>query len=448
MSRLFAQFVFGLYGLAGRLAAPLVPLLLARRLKRGKELPERVQERWGQSDSVRPEGPLVWIHAASVGESLAVLPVVERLAAMPGRPTLLMTSTTVTSAKLLAERLPAGVIHQFSPLDLPAAIGRFLDHWQPSLALFVESELWPTQLSLLDRRGIPRALVNGRMSSRSYRGWRRWPGLAEALLGGFVTITAESERSAERLRKLGARQVVSTGSLKNAAPPLPVDAEALEALQQALAGRPRWLAASTHPGEEEKIIKIHKALSKALPNLVTLLAPRHPHRGEEIAEMAKAAGLRVSQRSRGRPLTEETDLYLADTLGEMGLLYRLAPLVFVGGSLVPTGGHNPLEPARLSAALLTGPHRDNVIESCARLQAADALITVENAAGLEAALLPLLRDPDRVAALGIKAAAVAKDHAQVLERTLDVVLPLIPSADGAPVKGRTLHQSKDLSTGL
>lgn len=443
MSPLFAQLVFGLYRLAGRLAAPLVPLLLARRLKRGKELPERVQERWGKASRAKPAGPLVWVHAASVGESLAVLPLVEALARDRGDLTLLMTSTTVTSTRLLAKRLPEGVIHQFSPLDLPAAVARFLDHWQPDLAIFVESELWPTQLHALDRRGIARVLVNGRMSSRSYRGWRRWPGLAAVLLAKFAVVTAESERSAERLHKLGAPHVIPTGSLKNAAGPLPADPKDLARLTAAIDGRPSWLAASTHPGEEIQLFRIHNSLQKTLPNLLTLVAPRHPERGAEVSDAAQAAGLTCKRRALGEAITADTDVYLADTLGEMGLLYRLAPLVFVGGSLVPVGGHNPLEPARLSAALIAGPHRDNVVEACNRLEAAGALLCVADAKALEVAALRLLQDPAAMTEAGARAKAIAGDHAQVLRRTWDALTPLLPATDGATIEGRALHQGED-----
>ncbi len=426
MSRPFARMIFGLYQLAGRLAQPLLALLLARRVKRGKELPERLQERWGKS-ALKPDGrPLVWVHAASVGESLAVLPLVQALDREHPELQVVMTSTTVTSARLLAQRLPAGVLHQFSPLDVPAAVERFLDLWRPGLAIYVESELWPTQLDALDCRGIARVLVNGRMSSRSFKSWRRWPGLAQALLGGFRLVTAESRRSAERLAALGAQNVIATGSLKDAAPPLPADPESLQALKTAIATRPCWLAASTHPGEEEQVFAVQTALRTALPGLVTLLAPRHPERGSELARLGRAAGLTLAQRSSGEALTAETEVYLADTLGEMGLLYRLAPLVFVGGSLVPMGGHNPLEAARLGAALLAGPHRDNVLESSSRLEEAGALATVADGAALQQAVLRLLSHPAALSEAGTSASAVARENAKVLEQNLEALAPFLP----------------------
>ncbi|GAB5467989.1 MAG: 3-deoxy-D-manno-octulosonic acid transferase [Rhodospirillales bacterium] len=434
MSRLFARSVFFLYRTLGRLAGPLVWLLLQLRLRRGKEEPTGLIERWGHGCGARPPGALIWVHAASVGESLAILPLVERLHEAAETTTILMTSTTVTSARLLGERLPAGVLHRFSPVDLPRAIERFLDHWRPDLAIYVESELWPTQLWALDRRRITRVLVNGRMSSRSYRGWRRYPGLATHLLGGFALVAAESARSAERLTALGAPKVVATGNLKQAAQPLPADESALRFLRAALDGRPCWLAASTHPGEEVQVFAAHRLLRKALPNLLTILVPRHPARGAEIAALATAEDLRLARRSLDQLPDAQSQVYLADTLGELGLFYRLAPLVFVGGSLVPVGGHNPLEPARLAAALLCGPHQDNVTEACQRLIDAGALRVVEDADRLAEAGLDLLRDPDALAKAGQAALAVGQAEAAVLDRCWTLLQPLLPvpelSAEG------------------
>ncbi len=426
MSRIFARFVFAAYRTLGRLAGPAAALLLARRTRRGKEIAERANERWARGLPARPAGDLIWVHAASVGESLAVLPLVERLnQERPDLP-LLMTSTTVTSAKLLAKRLPEAVIHQFSPLDLPATVERFLDHWRPDLAIYVESELWPGQLLELDRRAIPRVLVNGRMSKRSYRRWRRWPGMAGALLNGFAVVTAESRRSAQRLSKLGAPKVVATGNLKQAAAPLPADQSELEKLQALIGTRPRWLAASTHAGEERLIFQAHLKMAQHLPGLLTLLVPRHPERGAEIAEIAAEGGLTLARRSLGQEPIGDRSIYLADTLGELGLFYRLAPLVFVGGSLVPIGGHNPLEPARLSAALMAGPHMQNVAEATRRLEEARALKRISDADGLATAALALLSDPPAMAAAGEAAAAVGRAEAEVLDRSWAEIQPLLP----------------------
>ncbi len=426
MSGFFARLVFAAYRLLGRLAGPAAALLLAHRTRRGKEIADRANERWARDLPARPEGQLVWVHAASVGESLAVLPLVERLRQERPDLPLVMTSTTVTSARLLAQRLPGEVRHQLSPLDLPATIARFLDHWRPSLALYVESELWPGQLLELDRRGVPRVLVNGRMSKRSYRGWRRWPGMARALLSGFAVVTAESRRSAQRLTKLGAPKVVATGNLKQAAAPLPADESELERLQSQLGARPRWLAASTHAGEEALVFDAHRRMARRLPDLMTLVVPRHPERGQEIAELAAERGLTLSRRSQSHAPEGRHDIYLADTLGELGLFYRLAPLVFVGGSLVPVGGHNPLEPARLSAALMAGPYMENVAEATRRLEEAKALRRISDGGGLAEAALALLTDRDAMSAAGEAAAAVGRAEAAVLDRCWEEVLPLLP----------------------
>jgi len=426
MPGLLPHLIYPLYRGLGRLAPPLAALLLARRARRGKEVAARQPERWGRSTRPRPPGPLVWLHAASVGESLAILPLIERLGAEAPHLSLLMTSTTVTSERLMAARLPASVIHQFAPMDLPVSVGRFLDHWRPDLAVYVESELWPTQLHALDRRGTTRILVNGRMSDRSYRGWRRWPGLARRLLEGFAVVTAESERSAERLRALGAPRVVTTGNLKAAAPPLPADPDALQCLSAALGDRPRWLAASTHPGEEARVFAAHRMLSAVRPDLVTLLVPRHPERGAEVAALARQNGLAVAQRSRGDLPGAETAVYLADTLGELGLFCRLAPMVFVGGSLEPIGGHNPLEPARLGAALLAGPHMENVAEATTRLEEAGALARVGDERTLAAAIQALLDDPDKLEAARRAASEVGRAEAAVLDLCWQEIAPLLP----------------------
>ncbi len=316
---------------------PLVGPVLRRRAAGGKEDPARLGERLGHAALPRRDGPLVWLHASSVGESLSVLGLIDRLlSARPGL-ALLMTSGTVTSARLLADRLPARAVHQFVPVDRPAAVRRFLDHWRPDLAIWVESELWPNLVRATQARGIATALIQGRMSARSFAKWRRARGLVAPLLKGFDLVLAQTEADAERMRDLGAAPTV-TGTLKYSNPPLPVDETALAELRGAIGARPVWLAASTHPGEEDTVSRAHHALAADNPGLLTIVAPRHPERGVALAHLAKAAGLRVARRGAGEALRGDTQLYLADTMGELGLFYRVADLVFVGGSLVPHGG--------------------------------------------------------------------------------------------------------------
>lgn len=419
----------GAYRLVTRMAAPLVTWHLARRRRDGKEDADRMGERLGHAGRARPQGPLVWIHAASVGESVSILPLVEALCAHRSHPVVLVTTGTVTSAQLMVERLPTGAIHQYAPVDLPQVVTAFLDHWQPDLALLVESELWPNLLTLIDERRIPRILINGRLSDRSYRSWSRWRQTARALIGGFALCLAQDEATVARLKSLGAATALTVGNLKFAAPPLPADGAAVERMAAAIGDRPCWLAASTHPGEEAQVIDAHKQLAQTHPRLVTILAPRHPERGKEIAMLAGKAGLSVARRSAGEPLTPATDLYLADTLGEMGLWFRLAEIVFMGGTLTAIGGHNLLEPARLDCALIAGPHLENFRDLERRLTDADALIRIRNAASLAAAVASLLDNGQERERLAAAAATVAAEQDDVLERVMDM---LAPHLDGLP----------------
>ncbi len=422
---LTAELVFGAYALAGRLATPLVARYLRRRVARGKEEPDRLGERWGRSGKARPAGKLLWIHAASVGESLAVLPLIEAIRVAEPTLACLMTSGTVTSARLLGERLPPGVIHQYVPVDLPQAVGRFLDHWRPDLALFVESELWPTMLRALARRKTPLALVNARMSAASFKGWQRVPGLAPGLLAGIRLVLAESPDSADRFRRLGAPSVAAPGNLKLAAPPLAVDSVELQRLTGLLGTRPRWIAASTHPGEEQIVAEAMTRLRRRWPDLVCILAPRHPERGAAVAALLREAGLDVAQRSAGEDLGPATAVLLADTLGELGLVYRLADLAFIGGSLVPKGGQNLLEPARLGRALLAGPHLENFALPAQHLEQVGALRRVADAASLVDAVARWLEDPAALAVAGTAAEAAARTEAGVLQAMLQGLGPLL-----------------------
>jgi 3-deoxy-D-manno-octulosonic-acid transferase len=335
----------------------LAPRVLERRLARGKENPWRIAERRGEASAPRPPGPLVWVHGASVGEFVAVLPLVERIRARGF--TVLMTTGTVTSAELAGRRLPPGALHQFIPLDVPSFITRFLDYWRPGLALFVESDLWPNIMLGASARQIPMILVNGRMSERSYGRWRYFPKTIETLLQQFDLCLVRSAKDAERFGALGAPRISITGNLKFDVPALPVDARKLAALSDAAKGRIVVVAASTHPGEESVIVNAHRRLKVTYPNLLTIIAPRHPERGPDIAEIVSTAGLRQALRSRSPSPAGEIDIYIFDTLGELGLIYQLAPIVFMGGSLVRHGGQNPIEAIKFGAAILHGPHVSN-----------------------------------------------------------------------------------------
>ena len=373
-------------------AAHSAPMLLARRAKRGKEHRQRLAERRGESRIARPDGPLVWLHGASVGELASVLPLIERIRAR-GIP-MLVTTGTVTSGDLAEQRLPRGVVHQFMPVDVPRFVGRFLDHWRPDLALFVESDLWPNMIIEASGRGVPMILVNGRLSENSFRRWRRLPKSIANLLQRLDLCLTGTAADATRFGELGAPQVVTTGDLKLDVPAPPADPAALAALQDAIGDRPVIAAASTHAGEESAVIEAHIRLRANFPGLLTLIAPRHPERGAGIVAIAAAAGLSVALRSRGELPNRNTDIYVADTVGELGLLYRVAPVVFVGGSLVKHGGQNPIEPAKLGAAILHGPHVWNFAEIYAALDDAHGAEPVADPDRLAARLAAWLSDPD------------------------------------------------------
>ncbi len=410
-------------------AAPLIDLYLRRRRAAGKEDAARFGERLGHASAARPEGPLVWLHAASVGEAISILPLIERVLAHRGDAHALVTTGTVTSARLMGERLGERSLHQYVPVDRPDAVRRFLDHWRPDLALWTESELWPNLVGETQARGIPCVLVNARMSERSFARWRRLRGLIAPLLAGFALCLAQNESEAERLRALGATTVRAPGNLKSAAAALPADDGALARLRDATAGRPLWLAASTHAGEEAIAGAVHSALAPAHAGLLTVIVPRHPGRGGEVAGELASAGLAVAQRSKAEEIASTTDVYLADTLGELGLFYRLCDIVFVGGSLVAHGGHNPLEPARLGCALVYGPHMFNFKADVAAFAAADAAEVVADADALAKAVAALLDDP----ALGARRAAAARLVADAEARVLDIVeAALAPFLDALP----------------
>ena len=403
---------------------PAVRLYLGHRLRQGKEDAHRFPEREGRPSRVRPPGPLLWIHAASIGEAVSTLALIDRLAGERPALNMLVTTGTVTSAHLLATRLPTGhAWHQYVPVDRPVYVRRFLEHWKPDLALWIESELWPNLIVETRRRGIPLLLVNGRMSITSFRRWSRVPALIRPLLQGFDLCLTQDATQAERFARLGAPRALTVGDLKSAAAPLPVDEVAFGALGTQIGERPRWLAASTHAGEEEMAAEAHARLRSRFPGLLTLIAPRHPSRSDEIVELLTRRGLQVSCRSHNGAIGAETDIYLADTLGELGLFYRAAGLAYIGGSMGGIGGHNPLEAAVLDCAILHGPDMANAAAMAQALRAAGASEVVTDAASLARALEPLLADPTARARRAAAAATVAARQRHVLDAVLDRLAP-------------------------
>jgi 3-deoxy-D-manno-octulosonic-acid transferase len=403
--------------------APLAPALIKQRLKQGKEDPARIGERRGMSKDLRPHGPLVWIHGASVGEVLAAAALIERLRALNIR--ILLTSGTVTSAAIVAKRFPPDIIHQYVPYDSPRYVARFLDHWRPSLALFIESDLWPNLILSSAARRLPMVLINGRMSPRSFPRWRRMAGTISALLGRFEVCLAQSRVDAERFVALGSRNVITTGNLKLDVPAPPADPAKLERLMSVTHGRPVIAAASTHPGEEEIWLEAHRTLAGFFPSLLSVIVPRHPARGEAIARTVAASGLKVSLRSRDELPTAATDIYVADTMGELGLFYRLAPIVFMGGSLVEHGGQNPIEAVKLGASIVHGPHVFNFSEVYEELDRAGGARRADTKEALVKQLGQLLADPAVQDASVAAAARVVCELGGALDRTLAALEPYL-----------------------
>ncbi len=405
-----------LYRLTTILSAPLIHFFLNQRKARGKEDPARVDERFGKTDRPRPSGPLYWLHAASVGESLSLLPLIDVLLADRPNCHLLMTTGTVTSAKLMQERLPDRAFHQFIPVDRPSYVKRFLDHWRPDISLWAESDFWPNMIIETQLRGIPMILVNGRISPNSFAGWQRARKVIKTLLQGFTLCLGQSDEDVDRLNQLGSRNTNNLGNLKFAVPALPADDQELATLNSTIGDRPCWLAASTHPGEEEIIAEVHKQLKASHSGLLTVIVPRHPARGEDIAKALQRMDINLAIRSKNNPLTTETGIYIADTMGELGLFFRLTDIAFMGKSLVPLGGQNPLEALRLECAVIHGLHMANFQWMSEQMHESGCSIQVSNAAELGNAVSDLLTDISKRDQIIRQGSAFIDSQSQVTER--------------------------------
>ncbi|WP_419731057.1 3-deoxy-D-manno-octulosonic acid transferase [Lichenicola sp.] len=421
---------FALWAAAATLAAPAIRLNLRRRVATGKEIGKRLGERRGIETAPRPDGTLLWLHAASVGETLSLLPLIDTLCRSRGDLRLLLTTGTVSAQRLLQQRLDEDgladrVQHRFTPLDVPAWIDRFLDHWRPDMLVLVESELWPNLIVRCARRGIPLVLLNARMSARSARAWGMARFVTRQMFGAFAWITARSAQDAARLRGLGAAAVEHDGDLKQAAAPLPVDEAELDRLRQLLGDRPVWLAASTHAGEETRIALLHRAIATRYPTLLTVIAPRHPERGAAIAAELDDA----PRRAEASDPAPEQGIWICDTLGELGLLYRLIGIVFIGNSLAavepPGGGHNPLEPARLGCAIAIGPLAQNFEEDVSRMREAGGLVVAPDEPALQAWVERMLSQPEQRQAMADAALEQANASAGLPERLARRLLQLL-----------------------
>ncbi|MCB1538298.1 MAG: 3-deoxy-D-manno-octulosonic acid transferase [Alphaproteobacteria bacterium] len=398
----------------------LLRLVVLARLARRHEERGHAVERYGNATLPRPAGKVLWIHAASIGEMRSVLPLARLILERNADLTCLITTVTVTAARLVRDMNHPRILHQYAPFDHPAWVMRFLEHWQPAAAVWVESELWPNTLDALHARRAGVMMVNGRMSERSARRWSRVPRTIAHVLSLFDVCLAQSEADAVRLRTLGAQNVVVAGNMKYSGAPLPYDPAALETLRAQVANRPVILFASTHEGEEEICAHVLRTLNAAHPDLLGIIMPRHPSRGPQIRTMLEREGFRVAQRSLAEPPYMDMQVYLADTLGEPGLFYRLARIVFLGNSLIttPGGGHNPIEPAQLGCAVVFGPHMWNFAEIAEDLRQSRAAIRIESAGELAGVLQRLLEDDTRAASMGRTAQSFMADQNGVLGRVV------------------------------
>jgi len=418
---------------AARLSGPFWRLALARRTRAGKEDPARVAEKLGRPGRPRPAGTLLWFHAVSVGESLALLTLLQRLGEEMAGAHFLLTTITRTSAEALAKAgLPARVIHQFAPADAPGPVAAFLDHWRPDAAIVSERDLWPLTLTETHARGIPMLLINARVTNRGFRRRKRLPALYRGVYALFDRILMQNEASRDRFVALGAPagRLEHMGVLKTASAPLPDRAEERARLETLLDGRPRWVAGSTHRLEEAQILDAHAAARERLPDLLLILAPRQPDLADATEAEARARfdTPLLARRSRGEPPGPATAVYLADTIGDMGLWFRLAPVAFMGHSLPVEGrvltGKNPWEAIALGAVVLHGPNLGNFAESYAALEAAGATLAVDDAAGLARAVVAA-QDADFRAPRVVAAAAAAAAAQAALDRAAAAVAALL-----------------------
>lgn len=403
----------------------LYPLVIKRyinkRKENGKEDLKRFNERIGRPQMPRPEGKLVWLHGASVGESISMLPLIQKILDNAPDVHVMVTTGTVTSADVMSKRLPERAFHQFIPLDNPIFTTRFVKYWHPNVALWFESEFWPAMLSSIKRKNIPLILINGRISNKSFKRWQQFDFISKELLSCFTLCLGQSEEDAYRLHILGAANTLCLGNLKYAGLPLPIDADKKKQFLKMAQNRPLWLASSTHDDEEVRIAKVHKRLKEKIPGLLTIIAPRHPQRGAEIKEAVAKLGLRSVLRSQEEKLSPESDIYIADTIGEMGLWYDIAQIVFIGGSFIPHGGQNFIEPSRMRDAVIVGPHMHNFTDAMNRAKKADAIIQVGDTLELEETVAQLMENKELLEAKRSLAYNWANSEAKVLDGIMDKV---------------------------
>ncbi len=417
-----------LYRLLTVLCTPFLKILIKKRLKKGKEDQDRYTERMGQTAVPRPKGALLWFHAASVGEAQSTLILINALVERLPDISILVTTGTVTSAKLLDQRLPEQAIHQYYPIDHPKWVTTFLDHWMPDAVVWMESELWPNMLLSIQKRNITAALVNARLSPKSFKSWKRIKRSARRVLNTFTVCITQTKDDAVHFEKLGHENVIVSDNLKYASKPLPYDEEELKKLRDVTKNRPLWLMASTHKGEEDIAFRIHLHLKKIHQDLLTIIVPRHPERRDAIKPLAEKFGLKAQFRHSNHLLPiDSDDVYIADTIGELGLFYQLSPIAFIGRSLSTDGGggHNPIEAAQMSCAILHGPKIQNLQKIYDDFSAASATLMVRSEEELQNKLEKLLSDEEGLNALQNKASNFAAEKAKVLDKIINSLEPVV-----------------------
>lgn len=392
-----------------------------KRKQIGKEDVARFNERVGRPKLPRPEGKLFWLHGASVGESVSMLPLINKILETYPDSHVMVTTGTVTSADVMQKRLPERAFHQFIPIDNPIFTTRFVRYWHPDVALWFESEFWPAVLTSIRRKNIPLILINGRISNKTFKRWQQFDFVCKELLSCFTMCLGQSEEDAYRLRVLGAKETACLGNLKYAGLPLPIDENNKKEMLKQIGDRKLWLASSTHDDEEIRLAKVHKRLKEKYSDLLTIIVPRHPNRGQEIAEEIKKLELSTALRSKGEKLNKTTDIYIADTIGEVGLWYDIAKIVFIGGSLIPHGGQNFIEPSRVRDAVIVGPHMHNFTDAMSRAKKADAVMQISDTLELQELLEQLLDNEQLLDAKCSLAYNWAASETKVLDGIMDKI---------------------------
>ena len=405
-----------IYGACVSLCKPIIKWHLKKRVIKGKEHPERYIEKMGLPTVIRPKREVIWIHAVSVGESISALPLVEKYI-QKGK-IVLITTTTTTSAQIMAERLPDGAIHQFFPLDVEHWIFRFLEYWKPSKILWLESELWPTMLYSIKKKNIPLYLVNARFSEKTQKRLKYWGFIAKEFLSNFTKIFVQNEIYISIIEKLTGNKPLYLGNLKYSSTIAIPEQISIDNFKNTFKNRPVWACISTHAEDEKFIQPAVKELHKNIPDLLTIIVPRHPERMPNIYGFVKKLNYKV--RSRREDITEKTNVYIADTIGEMALFLKCVNVCFIGGSTGGGyGGHNPLEPASLDCAIIQGMDTNHFTGICQSLNQKKAQVQVNNPDELYNTVTELLKNNCKRNLLIKGSKSVAKENKDIADKIIN-----------------------------